>query len=51
MNTWLVLFIVFASAWVFGFAMFHIAGGLIHLFLLLAVISILLHFAVGKRAA
>jgi Family of unknown function (DUF5670) len=51
MNTWLVLFIVFASAWVFGFAMIHVAGGLIHVLLLLAAISILLHFVAGKRAA
>jgi hypothetical protein len=31
--------------------MFHVAGGLIHLLLLFAVISVVLHFVLGTRTA
>jgi hypothetical protein len=37
--------------WVGGFLMFHIAGALLHLVLLLAVISLVVHFVTGKRTA
>lgn len=43
------LAVVLIVAWVFGFGVFHVAGGLIHLLLLLAVISILWHFVRGRR--
>jgi hypothetical protein len=29
---------------------YHVAGGLIHLLLLFAVISLILHFVMGKRS-
>lgn len=51
MSIWMILFIVFVIAWVGGFTMFHVAGGLIHLLLLFAVISIIFHFVMGRRAA
>jgi Family of unknown function (DUF5670) len=51
MSVWLVLFVVFVLAWIGGFMMFHIAGGLIHLLLIFAVISIIVHFVRGKAAA
>jgi Family of unknown function (DUF5670) len=51
MSIWMILFIVFVIAWVGGFTMFHVAGGLIHLLLLFAVISIILHFVMGRRTA
>ncbi len=51
MSVWMILFIVFVIAWIGGFTMFHVAGGLIHLLLLFAVISIILHFVMGRRAA
>jgi hypothetical protein len=38
-------------AWLLGFAAFHVAGGLIHLLLIVAVISLVLHFVRGTRAA
>jgi len=41
----LVLFILLFLAWIFSFLVFHIAGGLIHILLVLAVISIIVHFA------
>lgn len=37
--------------WLLGFLTFHIAGALIHLLLLLAVISIIWHFIAGRRRA
>lgn len=35
--------------WLGGFLMFHIAGGLIHLLLLLAVIFFVIHLVTGAR--
>lgn len=46
----LALFFILLVLWVLGFAAFHIAGGLIHLLLILAVISIILHFVRGRSA-
>jgi Flp pilus assembly protein TadB len=40
----LILFIVLLVIWLLGWAAFHIAGGLIHLLLIIAVISLVLHF-------
>ncbi|MGA8273137.1 MAG: lmo0937 family membrane protein [Candidatus Sulfotelmatobacter sp.] len=37
--------------WVGGFLMFHIASGLIHLLLLFAVISFVLHLVLGTNTA
>jgi hypothetical protein len=33
--------------WVLGFFAFHVAGGLIHLLIIIAVISLLVHFLKG----
>jgi hypothetical protein len=38
-------------AWIGGFTMFHAAGALIHLLLVFAVISLILHFVMGRRTA
>ncbi len=46
----MVLFFVLLVAWLLGFVAFHVAGGLIHLLLILAVISIVIHFVTGRRA-
>jgi hypothetical protein len=51
MSIWMVLFAMFVLAWVGGFAMFHVAGGLIHLLLIFAAISIILHFVMGRKTA
>ncbi|HET6179449.1 MAG TPA: lmo0937 family membrane protein [Candidatus Sulfotelmatobacter sp.] len=51
MSVWTVLFVVLLIAWLGGFMVFHVAGGLIHLLLVFAVISLVLHFVRGKRAA
>ncbi len=44
------LAILLAILWVCGFLMFHVASGLIHLLLLFAVISLVIHLFSGSRA-
>ena len=46
MGIFMVLFILLLLAWIFGFAVFHVAGGLIHLLLIVAVISLITFSAV-----
>lgn len=40
----LVLFVLLFLAWIFSFVVFHVAGGLIHILLILAIISLIVHF-------
>jgi hypothetical protein len=51
MSIWTILFVILLIAWLGGFTVFHVAGGLIHILLVLAVISLILHFVMGSRAA
>ncbi|MFZ0860204.1 MAG: lmo0937 family membrane protein [Candidatus Sulfotelmatobacter sp.] len=51
MSIWTILFVVLLIAWLGGFAVFHVTSGLIHLLLVFAVISLILHFVLGPRAA
>ena len=51
MSIWTVLFVILLVAWIGGFTVFHVAGAMIHLQLLLAVISLILHFVTGARTA
>ena len=51
MSAWMILFIVLLIAWIGGFTVFHVAGGLIHLLLVFALISLIFHFVMGARAA
>jgi hypothetical protein len=46
----MALFIVLLVAWLLGWVAFHVAGGLIHLLLIVAVISLIIHFMRGRRA-
>jgi hypothetical protein len=39
----LVLFFILLASWAGAFLVFHIAGGLIHLLLLFAVIALIVH--------
>jgi hypothetical protein len=43
------LAVILIVAWLLGYSVLHVAGSLIHLLLLLAVISILWHFVSGRR--
>ena len=51
MSIWTILFVILLIAWITGFSVFHVAGGLIHLLLVFAVISLILHFVMGRSAA
>jgi hypothetical protein len=46
----LILFFVLLVMWLLGFAAFHVAGGLIHLLLLVAFISLIFHLFRGRSA-
>jgi hypothetical protein len=46
---WLTLAILLVFAWIGSFVMYHVAGFLIHLLLIFAVISLLIHLFTGKR--
>jgi hypothetical protein len=41
--------IILAIAWLLGFTMFHVAGFAIHLLLIAAIISVIVHFVSGGR--
>ncbi len=52
MSIWTILFVILLIAWISGFTVFHVAGGLIHLLLIFAmIISLVLHFVMGGRRA
>ena len=44
----LALFVIFLVFWLLGFLAFHVAGGLIHLLLVIAVIFLVVHFVRRK---
>lgn len=46
----LILAVVLVLLWIGGFTIFHVTGFLIHLLLIFAVISIIMHFVVGRRS-
>ncbi|MGI8508608.1 MAG: lmo0937 family membrane protein [Gemmatimonadaceae bacterium] len=46
---WTIAVILFVL-WILGFAVFHIAGGLIHLLLVIAVIVVLYRLFTGRTA-
>jgi hypothetical protein len=47
----LALFMILLVMWLLGLFAFHVAGGLIHLLLIIAVISLVAHFFRGRSAA
>ena len=47
----ITLFFILLVMWLLGFFAFHVAGGLIHLLLIIAVISLLVHFFRGRSVA
>lgn len=46
---WAIVVILFVL-WLLGFTVFHVAGGLIHLLLVVAVIVIVYNLITGRRA-
>jgi Family of unknown function (DUF5670) len=47
----LTLFVILLVLWMMGFFAFHVAGGLIHLLLIIAVISLVAHLFRGRSVA
>ena len=47
----MILAVVLVVAWLLGWGAFHAAGGLIHLLLIVAVISIVFHFLQRRGAS
>jgi hypothetical protein len=44
---WLAVILVIA--WILGWGVFHVAGGLIHLLLVVALVVFLVNFFTGRR--
>lgn len=42
--------IILLVLWVLGFAVFHVAGGLIHILIVIAVIVVIYQFVTGRKA-
>jgi Fe2+ transport system protein B len=49
-SMFLGLFVILLVMWLMGLFAFHVAGGLIHLLLIVAVVSLVLHFIRGRSA-
>ncbi|HEY8152278.1 MAG TPA: lmo0937 family membrane protein [Vicinamibacteria bacterium] len=47
-SLFLVSAIVLLVAWVLGWFVFHVAGGLIHVLLVVAIITLIVHFVRGR---
>ena len=47
-SSFLIVSIVLLVAWALGWLAFHLAGGLIHVLLIVAIISLIVHFARGR---
>ncbi len=47
----MVIALLLLLLWAGGFLMFHMASGLIHLLLLFAVVSFVVHLVTGSRTA
>lgn len=48
MLVWLAVILI--VAWLLGFGVFHVAGGLIHLLLVIALVVFLVNFISGRRS-
>jgi hypothetical protein len=48
---WIGIAILLLLLWAGGFFAFHVAGFLIHVLLILAVVSFIIHFITGRRTA
>lgn len=47
-SLFLVIFIVLFVTWLLGWVVFHVTSGLIHVVLIVAAISLIVHFARGR---
>jgi hypothetical protein len=46
-----IIAVLLAIAWVMGFTVFHVTSAAIHLLILLAIISVVVHFVRGRSTA
>lgn len=49
-NIFVVLCMILFVAWILGLTAFHVVGGFIHILLILAIVSLVLHFFRGRSA-
>ena len=45
----LALAILLGLAWILGFGVFHVAGAAIHVLVVLAIVSVVVHLIRGRR--
>jgi Family of unknown function (DUF5670) len=48
LSRFLIAFVILFVAWVLGGFVFHVAGGLIHILLVVALIVLVVHFLRGR---
>jgi hypothetical protein len=46
----IALAVLFLVAWILGFTVFHVASFAIHVLLIVALVSLVMHFVRGRRA-
>jgi hypothetical protein len=49
MSIYIIAFIILMVAWICGWIVFHVTSGLIHILLVFAVVSLILHFVRGRH--
>ena len=51
LTMFLAIAAVLVILWALGFIVFHVAGVLIHLLIVLALIAVIVHFVMGRKTA
>ena len=46
---WMTIGVILLVLWLLGAFAFHIAGGLIHILLVIALIAVVIHFVTGRK--
>ena len=49
MSKYMVAFLVLVIAWICGWIVFHVTSVLIHIFLVVALVCLILHFVRGRH--
>jgi hypothetical protein len=49
MSIFTIAFVVLMIAWFAGWVLLHVTSGLIHILLVVAVVSLILHFVCGRH--
>jgi hypothetical protein len=47
----IALAVLLAIAWLLGFTVFHVASGVIHVLIALAIVAVIVHFVQGARTS